>query len=65
MVGVVRRGGGPAPPLVRVGCSWTFARQQTFPDHPHVDPIHQKRIPKYVIHFYYLFLFLYDSNCVK
>jgi hypothetical protein len=36
-VGVVRRGGGPAPPLVRVGCSWTFARQHMFPDHSHVD----------------------------
>jgi hypothetical protein len=28
-------------------------------------PIHQRWIPKYVIHFYYLFLFLYNSNCVK
>ena len=27
--------------------------------------IHQRWIPKYVIHFYYLFLFLYNSNCVK
>jgi hypothetical protein len=27
--------------------------------------IHQRWIPKYVIHFYYLFLFLYDSICVK
>jgi hypothetical protein len=35
--GVVRRGGGTAPPLVRVGCSWTFARQHTMPDDPHVD----------------------------
>jgi hypothetical protein len=37
MVEVVRRGGGPAPHLVRVGCSWKFAQQHTFPDHPHVD----------------------------
>jgi hypothetical protein len=28
-------------------------------------PIHQRWIPKYVIHFYYLFLFLYNSNCIK
>jgi hypothetical protein len=27
--------------------------------------IHQRWIPKYVIHIYYLFLFLYNSNCVK
>jgi hypothetical protein len=35
--GVVRRGGGPAPPLVRVGCSRTFAWHDTLPDDPHVD----------------------------
>jgi hypothetical protein len=35
--GVVRRGGGPAPPLVRVGCSRTFTQQHTLPDDPHVD----------------------------
>jgi hypothetical protein len=28
-------------------------------------PIHQRWIPKYVIHIYYLFLFLYNSNYVK
>jgi hypothetical protein len=28
-------------------------------------PIHQGWIPKYVIHIYYLFMFLYNSNCVK
>jgi hypothetical protein len=28
-------------------------------------PIHPRWIPKYVIHIYYLFLFLYNSNCVK
>jgi hypothetical protein len=28
-------------------------------------PIHQRWISKYVIHIYYLFLFLYNSNCVK
>jgi hypothetical protein len=28
-------------------------------------PTHQRWIPKYVIHIYYLFLFLYNSNCVK
>jgi hypothetical protein len=28
-------------------------------------PIHQRWIPKYVIYIYYLFLFPYNSNCVK
>jgi hypothetical protein len=28
-------------------------------------PIHKRWIPKYVLHIYYLFLFLYNSNCVK
>jgi hypothetical protein len=28
-------------------------------------PIHPRWIPKYVIHVYYLFPFLYNSNCVK
>jgi hypothetical protein len=28
-------------------------------------PIHQQWIPKYVIHIYYLFMLLYNSNCVK
>jgi hypothetical protein len=27
--------------------------------------IHPRWIPKYVIHIYYLFMFLYNSNCVK
>jgi hypothetical protein len=27
--------------------------------------IHQRWIPKYIIHICYLFLFLYNSNCVK
>jgi hypothetical protein len=27
--------------------------------------IYQRWIPKYIIHIYYLFLFLYNSNCVK
>jgi hypothetical protein len=35
--GVVLRGGGPAPPFVRVGCSRTFAWQHTLPDDTHVD----------------------------
>jgi hypothetical protein len=35
--GVVRRGGGPAPPLVRVGGSWWPAWHDTLPDDPHVD----------------------------
>jgi hypothetical protein len=34
---VVQRGGGPAPPLVRVGCSRTSARHDTLPDDPHID----------------------------
>jgi hypothetical protein len=28
-------------------------------------PIHPRWIPKYVIHIYYLFPFLYNSNCVN
>jgi hypothetical protein len=28
-------------------------------------PIHRWWIPKYVIHIYYLFLFLYNSTCIK
>jgi hypothetical protein len=28
-------------------------------------PIHPRWIPKYVIHIYYLFRFLYNNNCVK
>jgi hypothetical protein len=35
--GVVRRGGGPAAPLIRVGCSRRYARHDTLPDDPHVD----------------------------
>jgi hypothetical protein len=27
--------------------------------------IHQRWIPKYVIHIYKLFMFLYNSNCIK
>jgi hypothetical protein len=30
-----------------------------------LPPIHPRWIPKYVIHIYYLFLFLYNSNFVK
>jgi hypothetical protein len=36
-VGVVRRGGGPAAPLVHVGCSRRSAQHDTLPDDPHVD----------------------------
>jgi hypothetical protein len=35
--GVFRRGGGPAGPLVRVGCSRRSARHDTLPDDPHID----------------------------
>jgi hypothetical protein len=35
--GVFRRGGGPAPPLVRVGYSRRSARHDMLPDDPHVD----------------------------
>jgi hypothetical protein len=35
--GVVRRGGGLAPPLIHVGCPRTFPRHDTLPDDPHVD----------------------------
>jgi hypothetical protein len=35
--GVVQRGGGPAPLLVRVGCSRRSARHDTLSDDPHVD----------------------------
>jgi hypothetical protein len=34
---VVRRGGGSAPPLVRVGYSRRSARHDTLPDDTHVD----------------------------
>jgi hypothetical protein len=34
--GVVRRGGGPAAPLVRVGCSRPSTRRDTLSDDPHV-----------------------------
>jgi hypothetical protein len=34
--GVVRRGGGPAAPLVRVDCSRPSALRDTLPDDPHV-----------------------------
>jgi hypothetical protein len=37
MARVVRRGGGPAPPLARVGCSQRSARHDTLPGDPHVD----------------------------
>jgi hypothetical protein len=37
MIGVVRRGDGPTPSLVRVGCSQTFVRHHTLLDDPHVD----------------------------
>jgi hypothetical protein len=33
---VVRRGGGPTPPLVRVGCSRPSARRDMLSDDPHV-----------------------------
>jgi hypothetical protein len=65
MAGVVRRGGGSAPPLVRAGCSWRSARHDMLPDDPHVDVDTPAWILKYVIHIYYLFMFLYNSNCVK
>jgi hypothetical protein len=35
--GVVRIDGGPTPPLVRVGCSRTFAQDHTLLDDPRVD----------------------------
>jgi hypothetical protein len=35
--GVVRRGGGPAPPLVHVGYCQIVARHHTLPDDLHVD----------------------------
>jgi hypothetical protein len=53
MAGVVRRGGGPAPPLVRLGCSRRSARHYTLLDDPHVDA----DTPAVD----YLFLFLYNS----
>jgi hypothetical protein len=34
---VVRRGGGPAAPLVRVGCSRRSARHDTLSYDPHID----------------------------
>jgi hypothetical protein len=35
--GVVRRGGGPAPPLVRVDYSQRSTRRDTLSNDPHVD----------------------------
>jgi hypothetical protein len=37
MAGVVRRGGGPAPPLVRDDCFRRSAQHDTLSDDPHVD----------------------------
>jgi hypothetical protein len=51
--GVVRRGVGPAPPLVRVGCSRPSARHDTLSDDPHVAADTPAWIPKYVIHIFY------------
>jgi hypothetical protein len=45
-----------------LGCSPGSIRLQTTRT---LMSIHQRWIPKYVIHFYYLFMFLYNSNCVK
>jgi hypothetical protein len=42
-------------PLGMIGCRMTRTLMS----------IHQRWIPKYVIHIYYLFLFLCNSNCVK
>jgi hypothetical protein len=65
MAGVVRRGGGPAPPLVRVGCSQRSAQHDTLPDDPHVDADTPTVDFEYIIHIYYLFMFRYNSNSVK
>jgi hypothetical protein len=34
---VIRQGGGPTPPLVRVSCSRRSARHETLLGDPHVD----------------------------
>jgi hypothetical protein len=60
--GVVRRGGGPAPPLVRVGCSRTFVWHHTLSDDPHVDA-DTPAVDS--INIYYLFLFLYNCNALS
>jgi hypothetical protein len=53
--GVVRRGGGPAAPLVRVGCSRTSTRHNTLPDDRHVDA-HTPAVDSEVRNSYLLFI---------
>jgi hypothetical protein len=55
--GVVRRGGGPAPPLVRVGCSRRSARHDTLPDNPHVA-VDTPAVDSEVRNSYLLFIFV-------
>jgi hypothetical protein len=63
--GVVRRGGGPAAPLVRVGCSRPSARRDMLPDDPHVV-VDTPAVDSEVRNSYLLFFpFLYNSNCFK
>jgi hypothetical protein len=65
MAGVVRWGGGPAPPLVRVGCSRRSARYDTLPDDPHVAA-DTPAVDSVVRNSYlFFFLFFYNSNCVE
>jgi hypothetical protein len=60
--GVIRRGGGPATPLVRVGYSRPSARRDMLPDDPHVAA-DTPAVDSKVRNSYLLFFpFLYNSN---
>jgi hypothetical protein len=65
MAGVVRRGGGPAPPLVRVGYSRPSTWRGMLLDDPHVAA-DTPAVDFEVRNSYLLFIPLfYNSNCVK
>jgi hypothetical protein len=54
---VVRRGGGPAAPLIRVSCSRRSARHDTLPDDPHVDA-NTQAVDSEVRNSYLLFIYV-------
>jgi hypothetical protein len=55
MAGVIRWGGGPAPPLVRVDCSRRSTRRNTLQDDPHVAA-DTPAVDSEVCHSYLLFI---------
>jgi hypothetical protein len=67
-VEVIRRGGGPAAPLVRVGCSWRSARHDTLLDDPHVDAdtpaVDSKVRNSYIIYFYFFTIVIALSKLI-